>query len=119
MCESILKDDNLLNSMNKLLDEEYHSQTEEFLLGLVGHRGMQNAAYPKLARLLHSVASMGRVVIIGYGGFQGTRDLPGGIDVRLVALCRYAPVAWLTYWARAKRLPDILLKRGTQSAGVC
>jgi cytidylate kinase len=25
------------------------------------------------------------VIIIGYGGFQATRELPGGIDVRLVA----------------------------------
>ena len=85
MCEIILKDENLVNSMNELLDEEYHSQMQEFLLGLAGRKGMQNAAYPKLAHLLRTVASVGRVVIIGYGGFQATRDLPGGIDVRLVA----------------------------------
>ena len=85
MCETIIKDDNLINSMNELLDEEYHSQIEEFLLGLAGRRGMLNAAYPKLAHLLRTVASVGRVVIIGYGGFQATRELPGGIDVRLIA----------------------------------
>ena len=85
MCETIIKDDNLINSMNELLDENYHSQIEEFLLGLAGRRGMQNAAYPKLAHLLRTVASVGRVVIIGYGGFQATRELPGGIDVRLIA----------------------------------
>ncbi len=85
MCEIILKNENLANSMNELLDEKYHSQIQEFLLGLAGRRGMQNAAYPKLAHLLRTVASVGRVVIIGYGGFQATRELPGGIDVRLIA----------------------------------
>lgn len=85
MCELILKDENLANSMNELLAEEYHSQIQEFLLGLAGRRGMQNAAYPKLAHLLRTVASVGRVIIIGYGGFQATRELPGGIDVRLIA----------------------------------
>lgn len=85
MCEIILKDDNLVNSMNELLDEDYHSQIQEFLLGLAGRRGMQNAAYPRLAHLLRTVASVGRVVIIGYGGFQATRELAGGIDVRLIA----------------------------------
>ncbi len=98
MCEIILKDDNLINSMNELLDEEYHSQIEEFLLGLAGRKGMQNAAYPKLAHLLHTVAAVGRVVIIGYGGFQATRDLPGGIDIRLVA-----PLA-----LRASRMAQVL-----------
>lgn len=85
MCEIILKDENLVDSMNELLDEDYHSQIQEFLLGLAGRGGMQNAAYPRLAHLLQIVASVGRVVIIGYGGFQATRQLPGGIDVRLVA----------------------------------
>lgn len=85
MCGEALEDERLASAMDDLLEERYHSQIGEFVAGLYGDGGMQNATYARLAKLLRTIASVGRVVILGHGGFMATRELAGGTHVRLVA----------------------------------
>lgn len=85
MCAALLEREHLAEAMNELLDEEYHSQVSEFVGGIFGAGGMQGAAQARLSRQLRMLASVGRVVILGHGGFMAARGLEGGTHVRLVA----------------------------------
>lgn len=85
MCQLVLKEEHLADSMNELLDEKYHSQIAEFVMGIFGDRGMQNAAYARLSRFLRTIAAVGKVIIIGHGACMATRELAGGNHLRLVA----------------------------------
>jgi len=85
MCRHILEEDDLTEAVIELLDEEYHSQINEFVSGIFGRGGLQNVAYVKLSRLIRTVASIGKVIILGHGGALATRGLSGGTHIRLVA----------------------------------
>lgn len=85
MCRHILENERLAESVQELLDEEYHSQIEEFVSGIFGRRGSHNVAYVRLSRLIRTVASVGKVIILGHGGCLATRELAGGLHARLVA----------------------------------
>lgn len=85
MCQHLLEEEHLAESLNELLHDDYHSQINEFVMGIFGDRGMQNVAYARLARQLRTLASVGKVIILGHGGCMATRNLAGGIHVRLVA----------------------------------
>ena len=85
MCETVLQDRRLTDAMNNLLDENYHSQIDEFVLGFFGRQVSQNVVFPRLAQLLRTVASIGKVIIVGHSGFQATKGLAGAIDVRVIA----------------------------------
>lgn len=85
MCQSVLHEEHIAESMNELLEDEVHSQIEEFVLGLYGDRGMQNVAYVRLARLMRTIASIGKVIILGHGAQMATGKLAGGTHVRLIA----------------------------------
>lgn len=98
MCQQILRNEHLAGSMNELLDEDYHSQITEFVMGIFGNQGMQNVAYARLSRFLRTIAAIGKVIIIGHGGCMATRGLAGGNHLRLIA-----PLA-----VRAARLAPVL-----------
>ena len=85
MCQHLLDEEHLAESMDELLHEDYHSQINEFVLGIFGDRGMQNVAYVRLARQLRTLASVGKVIILGHGGSLATQNLSGGLHIRLVA----------------------------------
>lgn len=85
MCQHLLEQEHLSGSMSELLHENYHSQINEFVLGIFGDGGMQNVAYARLARQLRMLASVGKVIIVGHGGCMATRGLAGGTHIRLVA----------------------------------
>ena len=85
MCAALLEREHLAEAMGELLDEDYHSQVAEFVGGIFGAGGMQGAAQVRLSRQLRTLASVGRVVILGHGGFMAARGLEGGTHVRLVA----------------------------------
>lgn len=85
MCQHVLEEQHLADAMSELLHEDYHSQIDEFVMGFLGDRGMQNVAYVRLARVLRTIASVGKVIVLGHGGSLATRKLAGGIHVRLIA----------------------------------
>ncbi|MCB9366177.1 MAG: cytidylate kinase-like family protein [Calditrichaeota bacterium] len=66
------------------LDSKARGAIEEFVSTLVG----QISDLKLLHRLVHTMratATLGRCIIVGRGGAIVTRDMPGGIHVRLVA----------------------------------
>jgi len=85
MCQELLEREHLADSLRDLLDEDYHSQIDEFVMGILGDQGMQNVAYARLSRLLRTVASVGKVIILGYGSCMATVELTSGLHIRLVA----------------------------------
>lgn len=67
------------------LFQDYHSQIGEFVLGLFGRQVPQDLRQMRLSRVIRSVAMLGRVIIVGYGGAEVSRDLRNGVHLRLVA----------------------------------
>lgn len=85
MCETVLQDSRLADAMSKLLEEDYRTQIGEFILGLFGRQVSQNVVFPRLSQLLRTVATIGKVIIVGHSGFQATRGLSGAINMRVIA----------------------------------
>ncbi|RKZ35936.1 MAG: hypothetical protein DRQ37_05285 [Gammaproteobacteria bacterium] len=85
LCELIIKDQTLWVSMESLLSEEYHSQLEDFFAGVMFGNTAQDVVVGKIFRNIHKLASVGKAIIVGRGGACVTRELRGGIHVRLVA----------------------------------
>ena len=88
MCQQVLKDEHLADSMNALLDEDYHSQIAEFVMGIFGHQGMQNVAYARLSRFLRTIAAGGKVIIIGHGACMADRPSLASMYLDAGALSR-------------------------------
>ena len=85
LCESVVQDPELQDSLRSLLDEYYHSQIGEFVLGLFGRQTPQDAAILRLSQVMRSLASVGKVIIVGRGGSQVAKGLPQGLHLRLIA----------------------------------
>jgi len=66
------------------LDLKARGAIEEFIETVVG-KISDLKLLNKLIRTMRATATLGRCVIVGRGGALLTRDLPGGIHVRLVA----------------------------------
>jgi cytidylate kinase len=84
LCELLLQDNRLDVSMQSLLSEEYRSQVREFVRGLLGQPD-QHVAIRKMFEIIRSLASVGKVIIVGRGGSHVTKQLELGVHVRLVA----------------------------------
>jgi cytidylate kinase len=85
ICESLSQDPRLAVSMQSLLSEEYRSQIEHFILSLLGTQTDQNVVYKEMFEMIRSLATVGRVIIVGRGGSQVTKGIGLGVHVRLVA----------------------------------
>lgn len=75
------------------LEDERPSWLEEVLAGLalggLGDWPDEFKVYHSVAVTIRALAEMGRVIIVGRGGAFITRDLPGGVHIRLVAPLEY------------------------------
>jgi hypothetical protein len=68
------------------LEDERPSWLEAALVGLTsGDWPEEWKVYRRVAETIRALAEMGRVIIVGRGGLFITRDMPGGIHLRLVA----------------------------------
>lgn len=85
MCETLLHDDRLASSMQSLLDEHYHNQIGEFVLGLFSHKPSQDAGLVRFSEAVRKVVHLGKVIMITNSAFQAAKGLGGGLHVRLVA----------------------------------
>ena len=83
------EDKELARSTGSLLGEEYHSEVEEFFKGLLGGPSDQYRLEKTTFDLVRTLASIGKVILVGRAGASVTAKLPGGIRVRLVA-----PIDW-------------------------
>ncbi|MEE4378189.1 MAG: cytidylate kinase-like family protein [Candidatus Competibacteraceae bacterium] len=85
LCEKLADDYKLNMSMESLLSEEYRSQIEVFVQGLFSKLPDQNLTMRRMFEIIRSLATVGKVIIVGRGGSQVTHKLDLGVHVRLVA----------------------------------
>jgi cytidylate kinase len=85
LCEVIAGDPALQATMEALLAEEYRSELTAFVETLCTGCAGQDRQYRKIFEVVRVLASIGKVILVGRAAAFVTRDLPGGIHVRLVA----------------------------------
>ncbi len=85
LCQQIVDDEKLSRSTDDLLTKEYRTQIEEFIGSFFSHRVPQDEQVKRVAKVMRSLAGVGKVVIIGGGSSQAASELTHGIHVRLIA----------------------------------
>jgi cytidylate kinase len=85
LCEIIAADPLLHDSAETIRYERHQPEFREFLESLFLGRDNQYLAYKKTFEVVHLLASIGKVIIVGRAGCCVTRDLPNGIRIHLVA----------------------------------
>jgi hypothetical protein len=85
LCEKLLEDPTLHVSMQSLLTEEYRSEIEDVIFSLLGGETPRYTVVKKLFETIRTLATLGRVIIVGRAGMCVTRGLPDGVHLRLVA----------------------------------
>jgi len=85
LCEIVAADPSLEASMESLLSEERLTEFSEFFEGLFTGHLHQYSIDKKTFRIVHLLATLGKVIIVGRAGACVTRSLPGGVHVRLAA----------------------------------
>lgn len=85
LCEIVAQDPELKTTMESLLAESYRSEFQEFLDSLFIGRPHQYLLYKKTFHVVRILALLGKVIIVGRAGALVTRDIPGGINVKLIA----------------------------------
>ena len=83
--EGLTRDPELQAYLKKLSDEEYHSELTDIIFEAFSRLPAQYVAYKKLFAVMRSLASMGKVILIGRAGSCVTANVHGGIHVRLIA----------------------------------
>jgi cytidylate kinase len=85
LCEKLVDEPSLRNSLRRLWSDEYHSEVESLILALLGSATAQPAAARELFKAIRTVATLGKVIIVGRGGVCITASLLQGVHLRLTA----------------------------------
>jgi len=85
LCEIVVQDKRFGQSLESLLEEQYHTKTKEFLRQVVHPTIDQDVVMSQVFEVVRAVALMGRTIIVGRAGSRVTRDLPQGISMRVIA----------------------------------
>ena len=85
LCEELFKRKHLQDSLQSLLGEQYHTKVSEFVLGLLGQHTPQDTVIMRQSEIIRSLATVGKVIIVGRAASQATKGLTEGINMRLVA----------------------------------
>ncbi|QOV88959.1 cytidylate kinase-like family protein [Humisphaera borealis] len=88
LVEKVARDHGLDEAAVATLEEGHHPWFADLLAGLVGQdpaKPDEFKVYKRVAAAIRGLARLGRAVIVGRGGAFITRDLPGGIHIRLIA----------------------------------
>jgi len=85
LCEVVAEDPLLRDSMGALLTETYHSEFKDFVESLFTGRSRQYLVHKSTFKVVHMLAAIGKVIVVGRGGVCVGRSLPLGVHVRLVA----------------------------------
>ncbi|UCF36496.1 MAG: cytidylate kinase-like family protein [Acidobacteriota bacterium] len=99
LCESLIADPQLRDSIDSLLSEEYRTEVESLVYSLLGRASPQPAAINQLFNFIRTLATFGKVVIVGRAGAAVTGSLPLGVHVRLAA-----PLGFKIHRARLDRI---------------
>ena len=88
LVEKVAADHHIAKPLIDSLEESHHSWLTDFLSGLCAENSEfadEALIFSKVASAIRALANTGRVVIVGRGGVFITRQMPGGVHVRLVA----------------------------------
>ncbi len=85
LCQHLATDPLYAGSLSSLLADEYHSPTQDFFHQVVRSTLDQDAVMARVFQLVRSVALIGKAIIVGRAGSQVTRDVEGGVRLRIVA----------------------------------
>ncbi len=89
LVEKIADDHQLSEKLVANLSVKMRTEMEESALGLLKHFTPELKIYRLTVSTIRTLASLGGVIIVGRGGALLTKDLPGGLHVRLIA-----PLEW-------------------------
>lgn len=87
--EALVADDAIRHDVINSLSERTRGVIEDWVRRLIADTRPESRIYRHLAETLCSIAAGGDAIIIGRGGAAITRQMPGGIHVRLIA-----PIEW-------------------------
>lgn len=98
LCALIAQNKSLDADYDALLNDKYrggglHRMVYEMLIGTPQEYRIQK----KIEEVIHLLARLGKVIIVGRGGFQIARHMPGAIHLRLVAPMDYRVKAVMQY----------------------
>jgi cytidylate kinase len=88
LVERVARDHHMSARLIDALEESSHSYVMEFLRGLRLRDGgppSDLGVVRRMAETMRGLAHAGHVILVGLGGVFMTRNMPGGIHVRLVA----------------------------------
>lgn len=85
LVKKIADDHKLSEGIVNSLGKKLRTEIEESVLGLLKHFTPELKIYRSLVATIRTLAVHGRVIIVGRGGAILTRDMPGGLHVRLIA----------------------------------
>lgn len=98
LVQRIAADHHISADLIESLERSSHTWISEFFSGLshADKTPSELAVFKRCVETMRALARAGHVILIGLGGMLITRDLPGGLHVRLVA-----PIEW-----RVRRLAE-------------
>lgn len=85
LCEKLVAETDINRSVRDLLSEEYYSEVQALVYSLLGEPSQKTLVYKELFEVIHTLATFGKVIIVGRAGSCVTENLPMGIHIRLVA----------------------------------
>ena len=85
LCEKLVTDTRLNHAVRDLISEEYYSEVQAFVYSLLGDPSQKTQVYKQLFDLIRTLATFGKVIIIGRAGSCITESLAHGVHVRLTA----------------------------------
>jgi cytidylate kinase len=91
LVERIASDHHISTDLIDSLERSSHTWISEFLAGLSrsDNAPSELVVFRRCVETMRALARAGHVILVGLGGMFITRDMPGGIHVRLVA-----PLEW-------------------------
>lgn len=85
LCLLLAQDPELNAPLDSLLREEYQSSFQQTLFDILTGHDEQMKLHKRIFEVIRILGMIGRVVIVGRAGNLVTRDLRGGVHLRLVA----------------------------------
>lgn len=84
-CEKLVEVPELRNSLRSVLSEEYCSEIEGLILNLLGQSSAQSPIINEIFSAIRTLATVGKVIIVGRAGCCVTASLQRGVHLRLQA----------------------------------
>jgi cytidylate kinase len=90
LCALIAQNKSLDADYDTLMNDKYRTEgLQRMIYEMLIGTSQQYKIQKKIEEVIHLLARLGKVVVIGRGGFQIARHLPGAIHLRLVAPMEY------------------------------